>query len=313
MSFAKATTDSGFKHMLNDTSIVISFLTAFAPGFRANKVTLIEAAPTAIPPLKQVGIRQTFMDLHFRSGDGTHYVLEMQVCRKEMFDYRALFYACSTFSGQLSEKVLGTKEWYSRLKPVIAIHVLDYNTAGDTRELLSEPADCVSHFCLNSKSSNQTIDALQVVQIVLPRAEEVKKLYPPAADFTLVEWWLSILLHSTEYGSTDIQLFYHNARTMPESIYKALMQLKLQYWNPDASAIYSQEVCDRNSGNENFSLGTSRGIRIGMDSMKVRLRANGVPENIIRISAEEAINYAAQIVQEKPDPVSRESASGSVS
>ena len=63
------------------------------------------------------------MDLHVISAQKTHYIIEMQAKRHVMFDERALFYACSTFARQLSERDLSAENWYLNLKPVIALQV----------------------------------------------------------------------------------------------------------------------------------------------------------------------------------------------
>jgi len=76
------------------------------------------------------------------------------------------------------------------------------------------------------ETSGQSIDYLHI-QVELPGAEGEKKLYPPKADFTITEWWLSILKHAHNYTEKDIDHFYHNTNAMPLIIYEALSRLDL--------------------------------------------------------------------------------------
>ena len=130
--YAIATTDTAFKHMLSvddgDKDIMRSFLQAFVPSFQSNPITTIESCPVAIPTLREKGEKQTFMDLHVRTQNGTHYIIEMQAKRHIMFDERALYYACATYAHQLSTTLLKEEHWYHDLKPTIAIQVLDYDS-----------------------------------------------------------------------------------------------------------------------------------------------------------------------------------------
>ena len=69
------------------------------------------------------------MDLHVKTAK-THYIIEMQAKRHVMFDERALFYACSTYSKQLrQERLVKGVPWYCELKPIIAIQILDYDSS----------------------------------------------------------------------------------------------------------------------------------------------------------------------------------------
>eukprot|EP01041_Mallomonas_annulata_P012095 gene12095-25367_t len=101
--YAVATTDSAFKHMLSssfghDSAVVISLLDCFIPLFDVDTVKSVREAPTAIPALRKLGEKQTFMDLHVNTNLGSHYIIEMQAQRHLKFDERALFYACGTFA-----------------------------------------------------------------------------------------------------------------------------------------------------------------------------------------------------------------------
>ena len=88
--YAIATTDTAFKHMLSlstgsDSSIVISLLNCFVPVFSGDPIVEVKEEPVTIPALRRSGEKQTFMDLHAISSQGSHYIIEMQAQRLVMF------------------------------------------------------------------------------------------------------------------------------------------------------------------------------------------------------------------------------------
>lgn len=262
-TYAIATTDTAFKHMLSistgaDKNIVISFLNSFIPHFRGDPITDVQELSPVTPALKKpiAKAKQTFMDLHVTSSKNVHYLIEMQAQRHVMFDERALFYACSTYSRQLSEKDLGTEDWYKKLKPVIALQILDYDTnrvrgiKGDVPDTLVQrvkknplpSGKFIKHYLITDNISGQTIDYLQMVQVELPRAEEIKSLFPPTKTFQTLDWWLSVLKHSNEYTDDVMETF---KKDMPEDIYKALKRLDLTTWNPREAKEYQEDISRR--------------------------------------------------------------------
>ena len=130
--YGEATTDTAFKHMLSPTlenkQILTSFLNCFVPDFQDNQIQEITEIPNAIPTLKVSGGKQKIMDLHVVSEKGLHYIIQMQARRRTQFDECGLFYATSIYSQQLRGSDLQSKKWYEYLKPVIALHSLDYDT-----------------------------------------------------------------------------------------------------------------------------------------------------------------------------------------
>lgn len=199
--YASATVDTAFKQLLSPSldgnkSIIKSFLQTFIPAFENDSIEDVEEAPIAVPALRDEKEKHTFMDLHVKSSKGTRYIVEMQAERHDMFDERAMYYACYTFSHQLSEKVLGQDLWYLNLKPVIALQILDYDTNkihdpakrakkggkdATTEKMLAFDRvkshkllhhQYVKHYMLTDIVSKQTIQHLQLIQVELPRAEK---------------------------------------------------------------------------------------------------------------------------------------------
>ncbi len=315
--YAIATTDTAFKHMLSlsmgsDPSIVISFLNCFVPPFRGDPVVDVQEMPRAIPVLKQHGEKQTFMDLHVVSSKGIHYIIEMQAHRHVMFDERALFYACGTYARQLSEPELAAENWYLNLKPVIALQILDYDT-NQIRGLKAKVSDrlvdivkehplledqYVKHYILSDKSGQQ-IDYLQMIQVELPRAEKSRKLFPPQADFTLADWWVSVLHHAQEYTSDNVADWYNSKdRIMPVEIYEALNRLDLQKWNPRVTCEYREHLMNRDlyaatlavEYEDGYEDGHEDGERAGKKEAKraaiVKMRTLGLTDELIHNSLE---------------------------
>jgi hypothetical protein len=265
--YAVATTDTAFKHMLSPSvgsnkQIVISFLNAFIPAFDGDPVQDIEEAPIALPAVKRENEKQTFMDMHVLSSKGVHYIIEMQAKRHVMFDERCLFYACSTFSRQLSEKDLSTRQWYMNLKPVIALQILDYDSnrarglksdfVGVTDSLIArvkdhplESGQYTKHYEVVDRISGQKIKHLQMVQVELPRAEETQILFPPNRNFTMAQWWLSLLKHSNDYTDEVINDLV-STNVMPKEIHGALQRLDLTAWNPQEVTEYKEDLIDKN-------------------------------------------------------------------
>ena len=279
--YAVATTDTAFKHMLSiamgsDKNIVISFLNSFIPAFREDPIVDVEEAPVALPALRRSGEKQTFMDLHVISSSKVHYIIEMQAQRHVMFDERALFYAASTYSRQLSEKDLSTEDWYFKLKPVIALQILNYDTnlllkavVPDTLETrVREPSlpegEFIKHYMLTDETSRQKIDYLQMVQVELPRAEEKQMLFPPQEGFSLIDWWVSVLRHANNYTDEVIEQFYNQRKIMPEEIFKALKRLDLTSWNPRETKEYHEDIARRDLYQTTLAVEREEGMAYGI-------------------------------------------------
>jgi hypothetical protein len=293
--YAIATTDTAFKHMLSismgsDPSIVISFLNCFVPPFRGDPVVEVKEAPVAIPALRQSGEKQTFMDLHVVCSKGTHYIIEMQAQRHVMFDERALFYACGTYARQLSERELSAENWYINLKPVIALQILGYDTnrirglkaevpdtlVGKVKEHPLPPEQFIKHYILSDKSGQQ-IDYLQMIQVELPRAEKIRSLFPPQADFSLADWWVSVLHHAQDYTSEKVTQWYNaGAGIMPTEIYNALNRLDLQQWNPGITSEYRENLANRELYAATLAVEYEDGEKAGMEKGEKKAKREAI-------------------------------------
>lgn len=129
---------------------------------------------------------------------GEHIVIEMQARRHVMFDERALFYASHTYVNQLTDEELKQENWYRFIKAVYAIQFLDFDTnlaKGITRDIdhdtlidrvkghKMKDENYIKHYIMTDKYSGQTIGALQMIQIELPRANTFLNLKPSNTKF----------------------------------------------------------------------------------------------------------------------------------
>ncbi len=160
------------------------------------KVGTMPSATPTLEPEKQRGDRQIFMDYHVVSDTGKHFIVDMQsrTRRHVMFDERTLYYTCSTYSDQLpgSLSVLNGQDWYSHLKPGIALQVLDYDSQ-KVRGIKTHVPDSlveivrsnplkegqyIKHYILTDEISGQKINHMQLIQIELSRAKATQT-FPP--------------------------------------------------------------------------------------------------------------------------------------
>jgi hypothetical protein len=300
--FANPTTDTGFKHLFSpaaheNKSIIISFLNTFVPDFAHDKVVSVEEAPIVIPALPKSGTKQTFMDMHVISQAGVHYVIEMQAQRHIYFDERALFYAYATYSRQISDSEFKEELWYRKLKPVIAIQVLDYDSnraKGITDPELSDTlverveghalpkGEFIKHFLFQDKKSGQSMKDLQVLQIELPRVK--KNLFPPQRDFTPMDWWLSILKFAPKYTQAMLNNLKKEGTEMPETFQKALERLYFPKWNPTEIVEYKSDTIEREKYAIHFATERSEGFKEGEEKGRKEGRLDGVAK-LIRSNA----------------------------
>ena len=297
--YASATTDTGFKQMLSvslegNKTILKSFLQTFVPQFETDLIEEIEEAPVAIPRLKRKkDNKHTFIDLYVKSSKGEHYIVEMQAKRHDHFDERALYYACYTYSHQLTKKDLNNSKWFNNLKPVIALQILDYNS-----NLINNPGEEVpqskaqaynrvkdnllpqgefrKHYVFRDMISNQVIHHLQLIQVELPRAETRKKLFPPSDSFTLQEWWISVLRHSEEY-SEEVVHDLKDRGVLPNEIWDCLERLNMDRWTSELVKEYKSDIVDKSmymeviqaeraeSKVEGIKEGLEKGIKEGLE------------------------------------------------
>ena len=293
--YAIATTDTGFKHLFDPRNpeehhIIKSFVNTFVPQFRKDKAEIITPQPVAIPAVAERKKKQTFMDVHVQSASGARYIIEIRAFRHEQFDERALFYACANYANQIRK--FTEADWYKTLEPIIAVQVLDFDSnrsiIGSTsknpnkNDLLQERVkrnpmkveDYMKHYMITDKYSKQVIEHLQMIQIELPCAKH--DLFPPKKDFSIIDWWLSILKYSSQYTNEMIKELEASGVTIPATFSKAFDRLRITSW--DVTEI--QEYINEKLNYENYVSERMEAKKEGKKEIEKEIIFNMLDQNI---------------------------------
>ena len=163
MVFINPKTDFAFKKIFGSTDskdILISFLNAL----------LYEGEPTIedleiIDPYsasKVRGLKDTYLDVKAKITGNQTVIIEMQVLNVAAFEKRVLYNAAKVYSTQLK-----TGEGYSKLNPVIALTITDF-------EMLANYEDVISHFVFKEKQKlfDYPTNELEMVFVELPKFQK---------------------------------------------------------------------------------------------------------------------------------------------
>ena len=135
MQFINPKTDFAFKKIFGSSEnkhILKSFLNALI--YEGQPVIEdLEIIDTALS-LKISGLKDSYLDVKAKINDGTTVIIEMQVLNVASFAKRVIYNAAKTYANQL-----GKGEGYSKLKPVIALTITDF-------EMFQDRAKVISHF-----------------------------------------------------------------------------------------------------------------------------------------------------------------------
>jgi len=93
----------------------------------------LEIIDPALAP-KVSGLKDTYLDVKAKINDGQTVIIEMQVLNVASFAKRVIYNAAKTYATQL-----GRGEGYSKLKPVLALTITDF-------EMFPDNPDVISHF-----------------------------------------------------------------------------------------------------------------------------------------------------------------------
>ncbi|HEY9739852.1 MAG TPA: Rpn family recombination-promoting nuclease/putative transposase [Coleofasciculaceae cyanobacterium] len=135
MSFINPKTDFAFKKIFGSTDskdILISFLNALLYDGQRIIEDLEIIDPYSAPRIPS--LKDTFLDVKAKITGNKIVIIEMQVLNVVAFDKRVVYNAAKTYSTQLK-----SGEGYSRLKPVIALTITDF-------QMFSNRSKVISHF-----------------------------------------------------------------------------------------------------------------------------------------------------------------------
>jgi predicted transposase/invertase (TIGR01784 family) len=135
MRFINPKTDFAFKRIFGSSeskNILKSFLNALIYEGKPVIEDLEIIDPALAAPI--AGLKDTYLDVKAKINDGKTVIIEMQVLNVSAFAKRVIYNAAKTYATQL-----GKGEGYSKLKPVIALTITDF-------EMFEDDPDVVSHF-----------------------------------------------------------------------------------------------------------------------------------------------------------------------
>jgi predicted transposase/invertase (TIGR01784 family) len=160
MNFISPKTDFAFKKIFGSTDskdILISFLNALL----YNEQPVIEDLEIIDPysSSKVRGLKDTYLDVKAKITGNKTVIIEMQVLNVAAFDKRVLYNAAKVYSSQLK-----SGEGYSKLKPVIALTITDF-------EMFKNRDKVISHFVFKEREElfDYPNQELEMVFVELPK------------------------------------------------------------------------------------------------------------------------------------------------
>jgi predicted transposase/invertase (TIGR01784 family) len=192
MVFINPKTDFAFKKIFGSTDskdILISFLNALLYEGQAIIEDLEIIDPYSASRVR--GLKDTYLDVKAQITGNKTVIIEMQVLNVAAFDKRVLYNAAKAYSTQLK-----SGEGYSKLNPVIALTITDF-------EMFENQEEVISHFVFKEKQKlfNYPNNELEMVFVELPKFhKELVELE------TLTEKWIFFMKNTS------------NLETVPETM-----------------------------------------------------------------------------------------------
>ncbi len=187
MRFISPKTDFAFKKIFGSTDskdILISFLNALLYEGNSTIEDLEIIDPYSTSRIR--GLKDTYLDVKAKLASQETVIIEMQVLNVPAFDKRVVYNAAKTYSTQLK-----SGEGYSKLKPVIALTLTDF-------EMFEGRSKVISHFIF--KERDELFDypnrELEMVFVELP------KFHKELDDLeTLTEKWIYFMKNTANLES----------------------------------------------------------------------------------------------------------------
>ena len=133
MNFINPKTDFAFKKIfgsIDSKDILISFLNALLYDGQSIIEDLEIIDPYSAPNIPS--LKETFLDIKAKISGNKIVIIEMQVLNVVAFDKRVVYNAAKTFSTQLK-----SGQGYSRLNPVIALTITDFQMFSQRNKVIS--------------------------------------------------------------------------------------------------------------------------------------------------------------------------------
>ncbi|MBI4742510.1 MAG: Rpn family recombination-promoting nuclease/putative transposase [Betaproteobacteria bacterium] len=171
--------------------ILISFLNAaleLEAPYRIEAVEILD--PYLAPKIK--GMKDSYLDVKVKDGQGRSYIVEMQVLNVAGFEKRILYNACKAYAGQIARG-----EDYHLLTDVVALTITDFVMFDDLPERINK-------FKLRAAAGEVYVDDLELVFIELPKfkigKDEEEKLE------TTKDRWLYFLKYADDLRAVPANL-----------------------------------------------------------------------------------------------------------
>ena len=259
--------DFVFKKLFADApDLLAALINAVRPD--EAPIAVVEVLNPRIDPDELAG-KFIVLDLLAEDVEGRRYNIEMQVRRYNAWSARSAYYLARTLTGQLK-----SGEDYQRLKPVIGIHLLDF----DLFEAPDQAAQALWCFELRDRrQSHVTLgNELQLNIIELPKADRLGLAQPGLAA------WVAFFEHWQE-ESTMAAIAYPPVQQALEHI-KALSAddetRRLAFVRERA---LHDEISELRAEREKGKLeGKLEGQREGLETALARLIQSGMSENQAR-------------------------------
>lgn len=184
MVFINPKTDFAFKRIFGSTDskdILISFLNALLYEGQPIIENLEIIDPYSAS--KVHGFKDTYLDVKAQITGNKTVIIEMQVLNVAAFDKRVLYNAAKAYSTQLK-----SGEGYSKLNPVIALTITDF-------EMFENQEEVISHFVFKEKQKlfDYPNNELEMVFVELPK-------FPKELDEleTLTEKWIYFMKNTSK-------------------------------------------------------------------------------------------------------------------
>jgi predicted transposase/invertase (TIGR01784 family) len=217
MRFISPKTDFAFKKIFGSTDskdILISFLNALLYDGKPTIEDLEIIDPYSASRIKT--LKDTYLDVKANLAGGEIVIIEMQVLNVAAFNKRVVYNASKTYSTQLK-----SGEGYSKLKPVIALTITDF-------EMLDRRDKVISHFVFKEEEElfNYPNRELELVFVELP------KFHKELNDLeTVTEKWIYFMKNTS------------NLETVPE-IMATIPEIQKAFGIANEANLSSEELED---------------------------------------------------------------------
>ena len=263
--------DFVFKKLFADApDLLAALINAVRPD--ETPIMVVEVLNPRIDPDELAG-KFIVLDLLAEDVKGRRYNIEMQVRRYNAWSARSAYYLARTLTGQLK-----SGEDYQSLKPVIGIHLLDF-------ELFEAPDQAAQAlWCFELRDRRQphvTLDnELQLNLIELPKADRLGLAQPGLAAWVAFfeHWQEERTMAAIAYPPVQ-QALEHIKALSADAETRRLAFVRERALHDEVSELRAEREIGKREG---MLEGKLEGKREGLEEALARLIQNGLSENQAR-------------------------------